>query len=415
MSSISSIRARQILDSRGNPTVQVDIILSDGSFGRASVPSGASTGSHEALELRDGGHQYGGLGVTKAVANVNTPIAQAITGKEFTQQTLDETLGALDGTMNKSNFGANAILGVSLAFAHAAAASAHEPLWRYFADTFGTASVSLPRLMANVLNGGKHAFHSTDVQEYMIVPLDAPSFSERLRRVTETFHALKSVLISDGQSTLIGDEGGFAPSLPSNQAALDLLITAIRKAGYTPGKDIALAIDVAATELYRNNAYVLAKDGIAGDAALMTDTYKKWIAAYPIISIEDGLAEDDWTGWTALTKELGGIQLIGDDLFVTNTTRIQKGINEHAANAVLIKPNQIGTLTQTAQAVALAKQSGYKTIISHRSGETEDTTIADLAVGLDAGQIKAGSLSRGERTAKYNRLLQIEEELATQE
>ncbi len=411
MSSISSIRARQILDSRGNPTVQVDLTLSDGSFGRASVPSGASTGSHEALELRDGGHPYNGLGVTKAVNNINETIAQKIAGKEFTQQTLDEALGALDGTINKSNLGANAILGVSLAFAHAAATRARQPLWRYFADTFEISSPSLPRLMANVLNGGKHALHSTDVQEYMIVPVGAPSFSQGLRRVTETFHALKSVLISDGQSTLVGDEGGFAPSLPSNQAALDLLITAIRKAGYAPGKDIALAIDVAATELYRNNAYVLAKDGIAGDAALMTDTYKKWIAAYPIISIEDGLAEDDWTGWTALTKELNSIQLVGDDLFVTNTTRIQKGINEHAANAVLIKPNQIGTLTQTAQAVALAKQAGYKTIISHRSGETEDTTIADLAVGLDAGQIKAGSLSRGERTAKYNRLLQIEEEL----
>lgn len=412
MFSISSVRARQILDSRGNPTVQVDLTLSDGSFGRASVPSGASTGSHEALELRDGGHQYGGLGVTKAVGNVNKTIAPKITGKEFTQQTLDETLGALDGTMNKSNLGANAILGVSLAFAHAAAQSAKTPLWRYFGDTFGVSTPSLPRPMANVLNGGKHALGSTDIQEFMIVPLDAPTFSEGLRRITETFHTLKSVLVSDGQSTLVGDEGGFAPSLSSNQAALDLLVTAIRKAGYTPGKDIALAIDVAATELYRNNAYVLAKDGIAGDAALMTDTYKKWVAAYPIISIEDGLAEDDWAGWTALTKELGGIQLIGDDLFVTNTTRIQKGINERAANAVLIKPNQIGTLTETAQAVALAKQAGYKTIISHRSGETEDTTIADLAVGLNTGQIKAGSLSRGERTAKYNRLLQIEEELA---
>ncbi|MFA6495385.1 MAG: phosphopyruvate hydratase [Candidatus Paceibacterota bacterium] len=410
MSSITLIRARQILDSRGNPTVQVDITLSDGSFGRASVPSGASTGSHEVLELRDHEKSFDGLGVTKAIAHTNTLIAQAIVGKEFTQQTLDATLIALDGTENKSNLGANAILGVSLAFAHAAAHSAQKPLWRYFADTFGVSLPSLPRPMANVLNGGKHALHSTDIQEFMIVPIDAP-FSEGLQKITETFHALKSVLVSDGQSTLVGDEGGFAPSLPSNQAALDLLVTAIRKAGYVPGKDIGLAIDVAATELYRDGAYTLAKDNIAGDATLMIDTYKKWIGAYPIISIEDGLAEDDWSGWTLLTKELGATQLVGDDLFVTSVARIQKGIDAHAANAVLIKPNQIGTLTETASAVALAKQAGYKTIISHRSGETEDTTIADLAVGLDAGQIKAGSLSRGERTAKYNRLLQIEEEL----
>jgi len=410
MSSISLVRARQILDSRGNPTVQVDLTLADNSFGRASVPSGASTGSHEALELRDHEKPFGGLGVTKAIANINATIAQTIIGKEFTQQTLDTALIALDGTENKSVLGANAILGVSLAFAHAAARSAHKPLWRYFADTFGVSSPSLPRPMANVLNGGRHALHSTDVQEFMIVPMNT-SFSDGLQKITETFHALKSTLISNGQSTLVGDEGGFAPSLSSNQAALDLLVAAIRAAGYAPGKDISLAIDVAADELYHNGAYTLTKDNIAGDATTMIDTYKKWISAYPIISIEDGLAEDDWSGWALLTKELGAMQLVGDDLFVTNVARIQKGIDEHVANAVLIKPNQIGTLTETASAVALAKRAGYTTIISHRSGETEDTTIADLAVGLAAGQIKTGSLSRSERTAKYNRLLQIEEEL----
>jgi enolase len=411
MISISLIHARQILDSRGNPTIQVDLTLSDGSFGRASVPSGASTGSHEAIELRDHEKPFGGLGVTKAIANVNTTIAHAIIGKEFTQQTLDATLIALDGTENKSALGANAILGVSLAFAHAAAAHERKPLWRYFADTFDVPSPSLPRPMANVLNGGRHALHSTDVQEFMIVPMNA-SFSDGLQKITETFHALKSMLISDGQSSLVGDEGGFAPSLPSHQAAFDLLVAAIRTAGYAPGKDISLAIDVAADELYHNDgAYTLTKDNIAGDATTMIDTYKKWISAYPIISIEDGLAEDDWSGWALLTKELGAIQLVGDDLFVTNVTRIQKGIDEHVANAVLIKPNQIGTLTETASAVALAKRAEYATIISHRSGETEDTTIADLAVGLAIGQIKTGSLSRGERTAKYNRLLQIEEEL----
>jgi enolase len=410
MASISLVHARQILDSRGNPTIQVDLTLSDGSFGRASVPSGASTGSHEAIELRDHEKPFGGLGVTKAIANVNTTIAHAIIGKEFTQQTLDATLIALDGTENKSALGANAILGVSLAFAHAAAAHERKPLWRYFADTFDVPSPSLPRPMANVLNGGRHALHSTDVQEFMIVPMNA-SFSDGLQKITETFHALKNMLISDGQSSLVGDEGGFAPSLPSHQAAFDLLAAAIRTAGYAPGKDISLAIDVAANELYHNGAYTLTKDNIAGDATTMIDTYKKWISAYPIISIEDGLAEDDWSGWALLTKELGAIQLVGDDLFVTNVTRIQKGIDEHVANAVLIKPNQIGTLAETASAVALAKRAGYATIISHRSGETEDTTIADLAVGLAIGQIKTGSLSRGERTAKYNRLLQIEEEL----
>jgi enolase len=410
MASISLVHARQILDSRGNPTIQVDLTLSDGSFGRASVPSGASTGSHEVIELRDHEKPFGGLGVTKAIANVNTTIAHAIIGKEFTQQTLDATLIALDGTENKSALGANAILGVSLAFAHAAAAHERKPLWRYFADTFDVPSPSLPRPMANVLNGGRHALHSTDVQEFMIVPMNA-SFSDGLQKITETFHALKSMLISDGQSSLVGDEGGFAPSLPSHQAAFDLLVAAIRTAGYAPGKDISLAIDVAANELYHNGAYTLTKDNIAGDATTMIDTYKKWISAYPIISIEDGLAEDDWSGWALLTKELGAIQLVGDDLFVTNVTRIQKGIDEHVANAVLIKPNQIGTLAETASAVALAKRAGYATIISHRSGETEDTTIADLAVGLAIGQIKTGSLSRGERTAKYNRLLQIEEEL----
>ena len=410
MSSISLVRARQILDSRGNPTVQVDLTLADNSFGRASVPSGASTGSHEALELRDHEKPFGGLGVTKAIANINATIAQTIIGKEFTQQTLDTALIALDGTENKSVLGANAILGVSLAFAHAAAHSAHKPLWRYFADTFGVSSPSLPRPMANVLNGGRHALHSTDVQEFMIVPMNT-SFSDGLQKITETFHALKSTLISNGQSTLVGDEGGFAPSLSSNQAALDLLVAAIRAAGYAPGKDISLAIDVAADELYHNGAYTLTKDNIAGDATTMIDTYKKWISAYPIISIEDGLVEDDWSGWALLTKELDAMQLVGDDLFVTNVARIQKGIDEHVANAVLIKPNQIGTLTETASAVALAKRAGYTTIISHRSGETEDTTIADLAVGLAAGQIKTGSLSRSERTAKYNRLLQIEEEL----
>ncbi len=414
MPSISKVLAREILDSRGNPTVEVDVTFDDGSFGRASVPSGASTGAHEAVELRDGdASRYGGAGVRNAVANVNTEIAHALVGNTFDQKSLDGALVALDGTDNKGRLGANAILGVSLAFAKAQAASTKQPLYAYFASIGSTGNpVQLPVPMMNVLNGGAHATHSSDVQEYMIVPVGAHSFSEALRYGTETFHALKKILNAAGQATTVGDEGGFAPMLGSNEEPLQLIVQAITAAGYKPGEDIAIAIDVAASEFYKDGAYTLARDSKSLSAAELVDMYAEWVQKYPIISIEDGLAEDDWDGWKMLTEKLGDtVQLVGDDLFVTNIKRLQEGITKGVANSILIKLNQIGTVSETIGAINLAKQHNYTAVVSHRSGETEDTTIADFVVGLGTGQIKTGSLSRSERTAKYNQLLRIEEVL----
>lgn len=414
MSAVSSIFAREILDSRGNPTIEVDLKLEDGSLGRSSVPSGASTGSHEALELRDNDpSRYGGKGVLKAVANVNGELRGAIVGKDFDQRSLDNAMIALDGTPNKSRLGANAILGVSLAFAHASATSAGEPLYKYFHRVSGTAQeMVLPVPMMNVLNGGKHADDSTDFQEFMIVPRGAPTFKERLRWGAETFHALKAILKERGLVTTVGDEGGFAPHMESNESAVAAIVKAIEKAGYRPGKDIAIALDVAASEFYKDGKYELASEHRSLSAGELIDLYQDWIIRYPIILIEDGLAEDDWDNWQKLTADLEPkIQLVGDDLFVTDIKRLKEGISRGVANSILIKPNQIGTLTETMDVILAAQDAGYSTLISHRSGETEDTTIADLVVGLGAGQIKTGSLSRGERVAKYNRLLRIEEEL----
>jgi enolase len=411
MSKIKSVRAREILDSRGNPTVEVDLELSDGSFGRASVPSGASTGSHEAVELRDGGTRYGGKGVLKAVGNVNAAISKAVAGKEFVQRTIDQAMAGLDGTADKRNLGANAILGVSMAFAKAAAAETGKPFYMYFNSLMpDNASPCLPVPMMNVMNGGKHAAYSADIQEFMIVPHGFPTFSEALRAGTETFQALRKILDSKGLSTLVGDEGGFAPPLPSNEAPIELILEAVKGAGYEAGKDISLALDVAATELYRDGKYVLDKDGKSFDAKGLIAWYEGLIEKYPIISIEDGLAEDDWDSWVELTKSLGQkISLIGDDLFVTNIGRLQQGIDKSVANSILIKLNQIGTVSETIDCMALAARSGYASVVSHRSGETEDPLIADFAVGTGAGRIKTGSLSRSERTAKYNQLLRIEE------
>ena len=415
MSVVSSIFAREILDSRGNPTVEVEVKLEDGSFGRSSVPSGASTGSHEALELRDKDlSRYSGQGVLKAVANVNEEIRSAVVGKEWNQRSIDEALIKLDGTPNKSRLGANAILGVSLAFAYASAVSVGEPLYAYFHRVSGTSQeMVLPTPMMNVLNGGKHADGSTDFQEFMVVPRGALSFKEKLRWGAETFHALKSILKDRGLVTTVGDEGGFAPHLDSNESAVAVIVEAIKKAGYRPGKDIAIALDVAASEFYKNGTYEFSSEGRSLSAEDLIALYQDWIIRYPIISIEDGLAEDDWDNWQKLTNDLEPkIQLVGDDLFVTDIKRLEDGIKQGVANSILIKPNQIGTLTETIGVVLAAQEAGYTTIISHRSGETEDTTIADLAVGLGAGQIKTGSLSRSERVAKYNRLLRIEEELS---
>ncbi len=413
MHTIKNIIGREILDSRGNPTVEVDVILKNGSFGRAAVPSGASTGSHEAIELRDGEKRYGGKGVRKAVQNVNQTILKALKGKSFDQKTLDRTMIALDGTENKGKLGANAILGVSLAFAHAAADAEGKPLYKYFANIAKTGKpVSLPLPMMNILNGGKHAEHSTDLQEFMIMPVGARTFAEALQMGAEVFHSLKKILHSKGLNTSVGDEGGFAPSLPSNEAAIEVILEAAVKAGYKPGKDIAIAIDGAATELLKNGTYDLASEKRKLSSAQMVEFYAAWLKKYPIVSIEDGFSEDDWEGWKLMTKALGKkVQIVGDDLFVTNITRLQRGIDEKAGNSILIKLNQIGTVTETIDAIKMAHKAGMTAVVSHRSGETEDTTISHFVVGLGCGQIKTGSLCRSERVAKYNELLRIEEVL----
>ena len=411
---IFSIKAREILDSRGNPTVEVDVILSNGSMGRAAVPSGASTGSHEALELRDGDKKrYLGKGVQKAVENVHTIIKKAIVKKSFNQMTLDKALIELDGTPTKSKLGANAILGVSMAFAHASAACEGIPLYKYFNNlTLRKVAMKLPMPMMNVLNGGAHAALSTDMQEFMIVPVGATTFSQALQMGAEVFHALKKVLASKHFPTTVGDEGGFAVQVKSNEEALELITEAIKASGYTPKKDFAFALDVAATELYKDGVYELARDNKTLSSAELITYYSDWIKKYPIVSIEDGLAEDDWEGYAKMTKKFGTkTQIVGDDLFVTNVTRLARGIKEGVGNSILVKVNQIGTIMETVAAVELAYKAGYTAIMSHRSGETEDTTIAHLAVGLGTGQIKTGSLSRTDRIAKYNELLRIEEDL----
>ncbi|OHA17223.1 MAG: phosphopyruvate hydratase [Candidatus Taylorbacteria bacterium RIFCSPHIGHO2_02_FULL_45_28] len=412
---ITKIQAREILDSRGNPTVEVDLTLMDKSFGRASVPSGASTGSHEAIELRDGGTRYVGKGVQNAVNNINKIIAQALIGneKEFDQQSLDETMIAIDGTTDKGKLGANAILGVSLAFARASAVSSNESLYIYFNKIAKTGNtIQLPVPMMNILNGGKHAEKSTDFQEFMIMPVGMNSFSEALRAGAEIFQALKKILHDKGLATTVGDEGGFAPSLPSNEAAIEIILEAVKKAGYNAGTDIMLALDVAATELYKNGKYHLARENRSLTSEEIITFYVDWCGKYPIASIEDGLAEDDWAGYKLLTEKLGDkVQIVGDDLFVTNIERLTHGIKEKVGNSILIKLNQIGTVSETIDTINLAKKAGYTSIISHRSGETEDTTIADFVVGTGTGQIKTGSLSRTDRVAKYNQLLRIEEEL----
>jgi enolase len=408
MAKIKEIRAREVLDSRGNPTIQVDCILEDGSFGQAIVPSGASTGTYEALELRDGGDRYGGKGVLKAVQNIKEVIAPELKGREATDQSsIDKLLIELDGTENKSRLGANAILGVSIAVARAASISVGLPLYRYLG---GTNSNTLPVPLMNVLNGGVHADNPLDIQEFMVVPLGAPSFRESLRYGVEVFQSLKGILRERGLSTAVGDEGGFAPDISSTEEALSLLMEAIEGAGYRPGEDIALALDVAASELYNGEIYKIEGEEMERDDLI--SFYRDLVSKFPIISIEDGLAEEDWEGWVKLTENLGeDIQLVGDDIFVTNVKRIKRGIEKGIANAVLIKLNQIGTVTETLDAIDLAKRNGYRVVISHRSGETEDTTIADLSVAVNSGQIKTGSLSRSERIAKYNRLIYIEEEL----
>jgi len=411
MTRIDSVKAREILDSRGNPTLEVEVKLDDGIIGRAAVPSGASTGRYEAVELRDGDKsRFGGKGVLKAVANVNNEIAKAVKGMSATDQpALDRKLIELDGTANKSRLGANAILGVSLATARAVANSAEMPLYLYLGKED---SYTLPVPMLNILNGGKHAAGSTDFQEFMVVPAGAASFSRALQMATEIYHALKKVLGDKGLNTNVGDEGGFAPSLPSNKDAIEAILAAMEKVGYRPGKDCFIALDPAASEFYKNGKYILAREGVSLSSEEMVDYYVKWAAAYPIISIEDGMAEDDWEGWQLLTGKLGDrVQLVGDDLYVTNVERLSKGIKIKASNSILIKPNQIGTLTETIAAIKMAQQAGWTAVVSHRSGETEDTTIADLAVGLNTGLIKAGAPCRSERTAKYNHLLRIEEEL----
>jgi enolase len=416
---IQRVHGREILDTRGNPTVEVDVALSDGSFGRAAVPSGASTGINEAVELRDGDKaRYGGKGVTQAVGAVNGEIAQALIGRDALDQVaIDEALIALDGTPNKGRLGANAILGASLAAAHAAAASAGVPLYHHLG---GEAATTLPVPFFNILNGGKHAVDSTDFQEFMVAPVGAATYSEALRAGAEVFAALRSLLHAEGHSTGQGDEGGFAPSLPSNEAAVEVILRAIEQAGYRPGEDVALALDPAVSSILVEGTgsgdipgrYRLETEKRTLDTDELIDLWGGWLDRYPIVSLEDGIAEEDWTGWRALNDRFGDrVQLVGDDLFVTNPTFIARGIAEHSANAVLIKLNQIGTLTETIRAIELARSAGWAAMISHRSGETEDTTIADLVVGLGTGQIKSGAPSRSERVAKYNRLLRIEEEL----
>ena len=410
-SPIRSVHAREILDSRGNPTVEVDVTLESGAIGRAKVPSGASTGIYEAVELRDGDKsRYGGKGVLKAVANVNEVIAPEIIGTPATEQrTIDETMIALDGTPNKGDLGANAILGVSLAVAHAAAADAVVPLYRYLG---GDEAHVLPVPLLNILNGGKHAENSTDFQEFMVAPIGAATFADAMRMGSEVYHALFRLLHDRGLPTTVGDEGGFAPPLPTNEAAIELILEAIERAGHRPGDDLAIALDPATSELEKDGRYVLAREGRTLEPEGLVDLWEDWCQRYPIISIEDGMAQEDWDGWRQLTERLGSkVQLVGDDIFVTNVERIRRGIDEKAANSVLIKLNQIGTLTETLDAIAEAREAGWTCVISHRSGETEDTTIADLVVATGAGQIKTGAPARGERTAKYNRLLRIEEEL----
>jgi enolase len=410
VSAIEQIHARQIFDSRGNPTVEVELTVRGGARGRAAVPSGASTGEFEAVELRDGGKAYGGKGVSKAVSNVNDEIAAALAGSDAAdQQALDARLIALDGTANKSRLGANALLGVSLAAAQATAAERGLPLWRHLG---GDGADLLPVPMMNVLNGGAHADNKVDFQEFMIVPCGAASFTECMRIGTEVFHALRATLHERGLGTAAGDEGGFAPDLPSNEAALELLLEAIEKAGWRAGDDVAIALDPAASEFHSGAAYVLKHEGRSLDAAQMSDYWATLAGRYPIVSLEDGMDEEDWDGWRVLTDRLGGkLQLVGDDVFVTNTERLQRGIDAGVANSILIKVNQIGTLSETLAAIDLARAAGYTAVMSHRSGETEDVTIADLVVATGVGQIKTGAPSRSERVAKYNQLLRIEEAL----
>jgi enolase len=410
MSKIATVHARQILDSRGNPTVEVELTLASGARGRAAVPSGASTGEFEATELRDGGDAYLGKGVTRAVANVNGEIAAALVGTDAAdQEALDRRLIDLDGTANKSRLGANAVLGVSLAAAHANAAERGLPLWRHLA---GDEPPVLPVPMMNVLNGGAHASNKVDFQEFMIVPLGASSFSEGLRVGTEVFHNLKATLHAAGLGTTVGDEGGFAPDLESNEAALEILVAAIEAAGYRPGEDVAIALDPATSEIHADGAYVLEHEGRSLDSAALADYWADLAGRYPIVSIEDGMDEEDWDGWKVLTDRIGDrVQLVGDDLFVTNTERLKRGIDAGVANSILVKVNQIGTLSETLAAIAMARAAGYTAVMSHRSGETEDVTIADLAVATGCGQIKTGAPSRSDRVAKYNQLLRIEEAL----
>jgi len=411
MSAIVDVIAREILDSRGNPTIEADVVLESGISGRAAVPSGASTGTKEAVELRDGDPaRYGGKGVTKAVENVNTEICEAIIGLDATEQAfIDKTMIELDDTPNKARLGANAILAVSCAVAKAAADESSLPLYRYLG---GAGEMELPVPQMNVINGGAHANNRIDMQEFMLVPLGAPSFREALRYGAEVFHTLKKIIDKKGMPTTVGDEGGFAPDLPSNEAALELLIEAIKGAGYTPGTDIAIGIDCAASEFWKDGKYVLASEGRTLTSEQMTDMLAKWCDKYPIISIEDGMSEHDWDGWKHLTERLGKkVQIVGDDVFVTNTKILKEGIAKGVANSILVKINQIGTLTETFAAITMANRAGYTAVISHRSGETEDSMIADIAVGTNAGQIKTGSLSRSDRIAKYNQLLRIEEDL----
>jgi enolase len=410
LSSIEQVHGRQILDSRGNPTVEVDVLLKSGAAGRAAVPSGASTGEFEAVELRDGGEQWAGKGVTRAVANVNGELAEAVHGLDpADQEGLDRTMIELDGTPNKARLGANAILGVSLAAAKAAAAEAGSPLWRYLG---GEAAHVLPVPMMNVLNGGAHADNKVDFQEFMIVPVGAPTYSEGLRTGVEVFHALKRTLHERGLATAVGDEGGFAPDLDSNEAALEMLIAGIEAAGHRPGDDVAIALDPATSEIFENGAYALEHEGRTLTSEEMAAYWAEMAGRYPIISIEDGMDEEDWDGWKALTELIGErVQLVGDDLFVTNTERLGRGIELGVANSILIKVNQIGTLSETLAAIRMAEDAGYTAVMSHRSGETEDTTIADLAVATGCGQIKTGAPSRSDRVAKYNQLLRIEEAL----
>ena len=411
MSAIVDIVGREILDSRGNPTVECDVLLESGTMGRAAVPSGASTGSREAIELRDGDKsRYLGKGVLKAVENINTEISEAVLGLDASEQAfLDRTLNDLDGTDNKARLGANATLAVSMAVARAAAEESGLPLYRYFG---GMGGMQLPVPMMNVINGGAHANNSLDIQEFMIIPVGAKSFREAVRYGAETFHALKAILHDRGISTAVGDEGGFAPSVASHEEAIQLILQAIDKAGYTAGEQIALGLDCAASEFYKDGKYTLAGENLSLSAESWTDMLATWVDKYPIISIEDGMHEGDWDGWKHLTERLGKrVQLVGDDLFVTNTKILQEGIDRGIANSILIKINQIGTLTETFAAIEMAKRAGYTAVISHRSGETEDSTIADIAVGTNAGQIKTGSLSRSDRIAKYNQLLRIEEDL----